>query len=205
MIDLYLAPTANGLRAAVALEECGLPCRVHKVDLGKGEQRTASFLAINPSGLIPVIVDEDGPDGRPVTLAQSCAIVLYAAEKSGRFLPGDPVARIGALEWLFQVASDVAGTSGTVFRLENTAPEKSAANVAYFRQRLLTFFADCDRRLAGQDYLAGEISVADLALYPNVALRKAMLDEAGGLPNLQRWAAAMAARDGVRKGMAAGA
>jgi GST-like protein len=83
MIDLYLAPTANGLRAAVALEEAGLSYRAHMVDLGKGEQRSPEFLKLNPAGLIPVIVDDDGPGGNPLTLSQSGAIVLYSAEKSG--------------------------------------------------------------------------------------------------------------------------
>lgn len=202
MIDLYLAPTANGLRASVALAECGLPYSVHRIDLARGEQRSAEFLAINPSGLIPVIVDDSGPGGGRFTLGQSAAIVYYAAQKSGRFLPADEAARMVAMEWLFQVASDVAAASGTVFRVENSAPEKSEANAAYFRQRLLTFFGDCDRRLADREYLAGEISVADLALYPNYALRKALIDAAGGFANLHRWGSAMAARPGVQKGMA---
>ncbi|MBM3394104.1 MAG: glutathione S-transferase, partial [Betaproteobacteria bacterium] len=83
MIDLYLAGTGNGLRASVALEEAGLPYRAHKVDLAKGEQRSVDFLKMNPAGLIPVIVDSEGPGGKPLTLSQSGAIVLYVAEKSG--------------------------------------------------------------------------------------------------------------------------
>lgn len=86
MIELYLAGTANGLRAAVALEECGLQYRPHAVDLAKNEQRNPEFLKINPAGLIPALVDPEGPGGKPLTLSQSGAIVLYAAEKSGRFL-----------------------------------------------------------------------------------------------------------------------
>lgn len=201
MIDLYLAPTANGLRASVALEECGLAYRVHKVDLAKGEARTPEFLKMNPTGLIPVIIDHDGPGGKPMTLSQSGAIILYAAEKSGRFLPKDPATRYLALQWFLQAASDVAGTSGTIFRLEVTAPEKSAANADYFKGRLLTFFRDCDRQLEGREFLAGEISVADLMLYPGFAARKSIIDAAGGFANLQRWGAAMAARPAVQRGM----
>ncbi|MEI7968918.1 MAG: glutathione S-transferase family protein [Betaproteobacteria bacterium] len=204
MIDLYFAPTANGQRASVALEECGLPYRLHRVDLAGGQQRTDAFLAINPAGMVPVIVDTEGPGGRPFTLAQSGAIVLYAARRSGRFLPDDPRAHAIAMQWVLQVASDIAATSGTIFRLENGAPEKSAANVAYFRQRLLTFFGDCDRQLRGQAFLAGEISVADLMLYPNYVARKPIIDAAGGFPDLHRWAAAMGARPGVQRGMAPG-
>ncbi|MGH8631659.1 MAG: glutathione S-transferase family protein [Burkholderiales bacterium] len=201
MIDLYFAGTANGQRASVALEETGLAYRLRRVDLAKGEQRSPEFLRLNPAGLIPVIVDSDGPGGKPLTLTQSGAIVLYCAERSGKFLPKDAARRALAMQWFMHAASDVSGTSGTIFRLENAAPEKSAANVEYFRKRLLAFFAVCDRALEGRDFLAGELSVADLLLYPNFAARKALLDQAGSLGNLQRWGAAMAARPGVARGM----
>jgi hypothetical protein len=102
------------------------------------------------------------------------------------------------------VPADISATSGTIFRLEVSAPEKSAANVEYFRQRLLTFFTDCDRQLADHEYLAGGISVADLMLYPNYAARRALIESAGGFAHLNRWAAAMAARPGVQRGMSAG-
>jgi GSH-dependent disulfide-bond oxidoreductase len=201
MIDLYLAPTANGLRASVALEEAGLPYRAHKVDLAKGEQRSPEFLKLNPAGLIPVMVDDGGAGGKPLTLSQSGAIVLYAAETSGKLLPQDPARRAVALQWLMQAASDVSGASNAVFQMEMRAPEKSAANMEYLKRRLVDFFAVCDRRLGGRSFLADELSVADLMLYPNFALRKPLLDEAGGLPNLQRWGATLAARPGIAKGM----
>ena len=201
MIDLYLAGTANGFRASVALEEAGLPYRVHKVDLAKGESHTPEFLKINPAGLIPAIVDQDGPGGKPLALAQSGAIILYAAEKSGRFLPRDPVRRAMAWQWFTQGLSDVAASSGAVFRVENSVPEKSAANSEYFKKRLLGFFSVCDTHLAGRDFLADEFSIAELMLYPNFALRKPLLDQAGGFAELQRWGKAVGARPGMQKGM----
>lgn len=201
MIDLYVAGTANGLRASVALEEAGLPYRAHKVDLAKGEQRSPEFVKLNPAGLIPVIVDDDGPGGKPLTLSQSGAILLYAAEKSGKLLPKDASRRAVALQWLLQAASDISGASNAVFHVDTKVPDKSAANLDYFKKRLVDFFAVCDRRLAGREFLADELSVADLMLYPNFALRKPLLDEAGGLANLQRWGATMAAREAVARGM----
>mgnify|MGYP001465237426 CR=1 FL=1 len=201
MIDLYLAGTANGLRASVALEEAGLPYRVHKVDLAKGEHRTPEFLKLNPAGLIPVIVDQDGPGGKPLTLAQSGAVILSVAEKVGRFLPKDALRRAMAWQWFAQGLSDVAGTSGALFRVENSVPEKNAGNTNYFRKRLLGFFSACDVHLAGRDFLADEFSVAELMLYPNFALRKSMIDEAGGFANLQRWGTAVGPRPGMQKGM----
>ena len=201
MIDLYLAGTANGLRASVALEECGLPYRPHPVDLGKGEQRSPEFLQLNPAGLIPVIVDSEGPGGENFILSQSGAIVLYAAEKSGRFLPREAAQRALAMQWFLQVASDISGASNAVFTMENRAPEKNATNQEFLKKRLLGYFAVCDRNLESNQYLAGDISVADLMLYPNFAARKPLIDEAGGFANLQRWGAAMAARPGVARGM----
>ena len=201
MIDLYSAGTANGFRASVALEEAGLSYRVHKVDLAKGEQRSVDFLKLNPAGLIPVIVDLDGPGGKPITLSQSAAIILYIAEKTGKLLPKDPARRAVAMQWFMQGATDVAATSGAIFRLENSVPEKIPSSIDYFKQRLLGFFSVCDERLAGREYLADELSVADLMLYPNFALRKPLIDQAGGFANLQRWGATMASRPAVQKGM----
>jgi GST-like protein len=201
VIDLYLAPTANGLRASIALEECGLPYTPHKIDLMKGEQRTPEFLKLNPAGQIPVLVDSDGPGGKPLTLAQSGAIILYCSQKSGKLMPQDPARRIQALQWFMQGATDLAPTSGAIFQLEMVAPEKNAAITEHFKKRLLNFFALSDQRLAGRDYLADELSIADLMLYPNYFARKALIDAAGGCANLHRWAAIMAARPAIKKGM----
>ncbi len=203
MIDLYTFTTSNGQRAAIMLEECGLPYRVHKVDLFKGEQQDPSFLKLNPAGAIPVIVDPDGPGGKSLTLSQSAAIALYLAEKTGRFLPADPVRRTLALQWLMFSLSDVAAASGTIFIVSTLAPEKSPANVAFFEERLVRFLRVADGALADREWLAGELSVADFSLYPIYAVRQALVDKAGGMPNLVRWMAALAARPGVAKGMKA--
>lgn len=202
MIDLYLWGTANGLRASVALSECGLEHRLHKVDITKGEQRKPEFLKLNPAGAIPVMVDHEGPGGKPLTLAQSGAIVVYACEKAARFIPTDGRRRAMAAQWFMFAASDVAGTSSTVFFSENVVPEKVAANIDFFRNRLIRYFRLADDHLAGREYLADEISFADLMLYPNYALRKPLLEAAGGMQELKRWGDAMAARPGVQKGMA---
>jgi GST-like protein len=201
VIDLYLAPTANGLRASIALEECGLPYTPHKVDLMKGEQRTPEFLKLNPAGQIPVMVDSDGPGGKPLTLSQSGAIILYCAQKGGKLMPQDPARRVVAQQWFMQGATDLAPTSGAIFQLEMVAPEKNEAITEHFKKRLLNFFALSDQRLAGRDYLADELSVADLMLYPNYFARKALIDAAGGYANLHRWGATMAARPAIQKGM----
>lgn len=201
MIDLYMWGTGNGLRASLVLAETGLAHRVHKVDLTKGEQRTPGFLKLNPAGAIPVIVDQDGPGGKPLTLTQSGAIIVYCCEKTGTFIPTDPLRRAMAGQWFLQAASDIGPTGGTVFQLEVAAPEKSPAIIDFFTRRLIAYFRLVDQHLAGREYLADEVSFADFMLYPNYALRKAMLDAAGGMENLRRWGERMAARPGVQKGM----
>jgi len=202
MIDLYFAPTANGLRAAVALEETALPYKLHRLDLYKGDQHKPEFRAINPAGLIPVIVDAQGPDGKRLTLNQSGAIVLYCAGKSGKFIPDNPSIRALAMQYFMQAASDVSGSSMTVFRLETTAPEKSTVNVDYFKQRLKDAFLVCEQALQGREYLAGELSVADLMLYPSFAMRRSLIENEKGYDNLLRWANNMAARPAIARAMA---
>ena len=201
MIDLYMWGTANGLRATVALAECGLEHRVHKVDITKGEQKNPEFLKLNPAGAIPVMVDHDGSGGKPLTLAQSGAILVYACEKAGRYIPTDGTRRAMAAQWFMFAASDIAGASSTVFFSENVLPEKVAANIDFFKNRLIHYFRLADRHLAGREYLAEEISFADLMLYPNYALRKPLVEAAGGMRNLKRWGDVMAVRPGVQKGM----
>lgn len=203
MIDLYTSSTGNGRRATLALEECGLPYTVHRMDLSKGETKTPEFLKINPAGAIPAIVDNDGPGGKKVTLPQSGAIVLYAAEKSGKLLPKDPAKRAEAYQWFMQAATDVAPTSSNIFYVSTHVPVKDPGNTAYFEQKLLAQCAVVDKQLQGRDYIVGEFSIADIALYPVVAGRKALIDAAPGLANLKAWAARMAARPTVVKAFAA--
>ena len=201
MIDLYTFPTSNGQRVTIMLEECALPYRVRTVDLSKREQRAPEFLKLNPVGAIPVIVDPDGPGAAPLTLAQSAAILLYLAEKTGRFLPPSSSRRYVALQWLMHAVTDCAAATGAIFQLSARAPEKSAVNVAWFEERLLQQFRAANARLAGRDWLADELSIADIALYPVFAVRRALVEKAGDLPNLTRWAAALAARPAVTRAM----
>ena len=201
MIDLYTWGTGNGLRASLVLAETGLAHQIHKIDLTKGAQRSPEFLKLNPAGAIPVIVDHDGPGGKPLTLTQSGAIIVHCCEKAAKFIPADPLRRAMARQWFLQAASDIGPTGGAVFQLEFSAPEKSPAIIDFFKHRLIAYFRHVDQHLAGRDYLAEEVSFADFMLYPNYALRKAMLDAAGGMENLRRWGERMAARPGVQKGM----
>ncbi len=200
MIDLYSAATMNGRRAAIALAECGLAHRLHLMNLEIGEHRTAAFLELNPSGMIPVLVD-DVADGTPVTVAQSGAILLYCAEISGRLIPTDPVRRRMAFAWFAQATTDVGPASSAMFQL-TIPPERSAANTAFFEQRFLRHCAHVDRQLAGRDYLADEFSIADVALFPIIAVRGARIDATPDLANLNNWRSRMAGRQAPREALA---
>lgn len=201
MIDLYTGPTGNARRAAIALAECGLPFRVHKLDVAKGDGQKPEFLKINPAGQIPAIVDPDGPGGKPLVLTQSSAILLYAAEKTGRSMPKDPLRRLVAMQWFMQAITDVAPASSVMF-YASQAPNHSKEAAAFYEQRFLKACANADARLAGREYLADEFSIADIALYPVVLARKAVVDAAPGLANLKAWEKRMAARPAVAKALA---
>lgn len=203
MIDLYTAATSNGYRASIMLEATGLPYRVHKVDLAAGEQRRAEFLRLNPAGQIPVIVDHGGPEGRPLVVAQSGAILIYLAERSGRFLPTEPRKRAAVLEAFMQVMTDIAPASANLFYMAQATQPPHPAIMDFCKKRFLAMLSLADRRLARHPWLAGdEISIADFALYPTVAARQEILKEAEGLSDLRRWAQTMAARPDVARGMA---
>lgn len=201
MIHLYTAATGNGQRPALVLEELGLAYRVHKVDLAKGDQRDPEFLRLNPRGQIPVIVDDEGPGGQRLVLTQSHAILLHYAMQSGKLLPEAPLERAQALQWFSFAASDAAPTSGAVFALGHFVPEKVESTTQFFLDRLIAHFRYADERLGQVAYLAGPLSIADLALYPVYAARMREIEAQGGLANLKRWGEALAGRPSVQKAM----
>ena len=202
MIDLYAAGTSNGMRARIALEECGLPYKLHPVDIAKGEQKTPQFLALNPNGQIPVIVDHEGPGGKPVTLSQSTAILLYCAEKAGKFLPKDPSARPAMLQALMSASTDITPLFGALFTVLR-AREPHAPTAQLFKDRLRGFFKVWDDKLAKHKCCAGEeVTIADLSLYAGYARVKGSAPElVEGLPNLKRWGDEISARPAVQRAL----
>ena len=203
MIEFYTAPTSNSQRVGIMLEECALPYRAHVLDLARGDQREAAFLQVNPAGQTPAILDPEGPDGQPFALSQSAAILLYLAEKTGRFLPVDPYRRASAYQWLMQAMTDVAGASSAIFLQARMMPERSDANARFFEERLVRFLRLVDAGLADREYLADELSIADFALYPICAARRAVIEGAGDLPHLSRWFAGLGQRPAVTRAMQA--
>ena len=202
MIDLYAANSSNSQRVAIMLEECGIDYEVHRVDLSRGEPRSDTFLQLNPAGAVPVIVDPDAPGGS-MTITQSGAILLYLAMKTGRYFPKDPAMRARAFEWFMFAASDFSSYSTMLFLANAVLPDKSDANAGFFEERLARYLGVANARLAGRDFLADELSIADFALYPVVRVRYALVERDGKLAHLTKWADALAARPGIARGFAA--
>jgi len=203
VIELHAGKSSNSQRVSIVLEECGLPYRVHRYSLMEGEHRTPAFAALNPAGMVPVIVDDDGPGGVPLTLTQSGAIVVYLAEKTRRFVARDESMRARVLEWMAFTTTDIVGASTGIFVNTAILPEKSPANVAFYEERLMRYLRVADARLAGREWLADELSIADFSLYPVVVARASLIERADGMTHLKRWRDALAARPAVDRGMKA--
>ncbi|HEX4927341.1 MAG TPA: glutathione S-transferase family protein [Burkholderiales bacterium] len=200
MIDLYAAGTSNGMRARIALEECGLQYRWHPVDLMKGENRSPEFLKLNPNAQIPVIVDDAAPGGKQIVLSQSSAIMIYCAEKAGKFMPSDPVKRAMTLEAYMSASTDITPMFGTVNGiLRSKEPHAPTANM--FRSRLREYFKVWNDKLAQRRYAAGDdVTIADFSLYAGYWRTKGALpDVVAELPNLERWAGEVAARPAIQR------
>ncbi|MBF6603455.1 MAG: glutathione S-transferase N-terminal domain-containing protein [Sphingorhabdus sp.] len=206
MIDLYFAPTPNGWKISVMLEEAGLDYQVHWVNIGAGEQFEPGFLAISPNNRIPAIVDHD-PDGggEPVSVFETGAILLYLAQKTGRFLPDDLRGRTAATEWLMWQMAGLGPMMGQHGHFKLYAPERIAYATERYRNEVLRLFGVMDRRLARYDYLAGEqYSVADIACFPWVQTYKRQEIDLADFPHVQRWYETLKQREGLRRGMALG-
>lgn len=200
MIDLYAAGTSNGMRARIALEECGLKYNWHPIDLTKGEQKAPQFLALNPMAAIPVIVDSEGPGGAKVTMSQSSAIMMYCAEKAGKFIPKDPARRAAMLEAYMSASTDITpmfGSVNTVVRSKD--PHEPTAKM--FKDRLRGYFSVWNDFLGKRKYAAGdEVTIADFSLYAGYWRTKGAFPElVQGMANLERWSAEMAARPGIQR------
>ena len=203
MIDLYTWTTPNGRKVSIMLEELGLAYRAHRIDITKGEQFAPAFVALNPNSKIPVIVDPDGPEGKPFALFESGAILIYLAGKAGRLLPGDVRGRYVTLEWLmFQMAS-VGPMFGQTHHFRRAAPEKIAYAIERYTNETRRLYGVMDKRLATVPYLAGEsYTIADVATYPWAARHEWQTVDLNEFPNVKRWFDTVGARPAVVRGMA---
>ena len=200
-IDLYSWPTPNGHKIHIMLEECALPYLVHAVDIGAGEQFDPRFLAISPNNKIPAIVDPEGPDGRPMALFESGAILVYLAGKTGRFLPTSDRGRYAALEWLMFQMGGVGPMLGQAHHFRRYAPETIPYAVDRYTNEAHRLYGVMDRRLEKERYFAGSYSIADMAIFPWTRSHALQGVDLAAFPNVQRWFDEVAARPGVQRGL----
>jgi GST-like protein len=201
MIDVYTWPTPNGHKVHIMLEECELAYRVHAVDIGAGDQFEPEFLRISPNNKIPAIVDPDGPDGKPISLFESGAILIYLAGKTGRFLPADVRGKYRALEWLMFQMGGIGPMFGQAHHFRIYAPEKIDYAINRYTNEARRLYGVLDRRLAEAPYLAGEYGVADIATFPWTRSHERQGVDLADYPNVKRWFDAIAARPAVQRGV----
>jgi GST-like protein len=201
LIDLYTWSTPNGRKVSIMLEELGLPYEVHAIDIGKGDQFQPDFVTISPNSKIPAIVDSEGPDGKPFALFESGAILLYLADKSGRFLPAKTSERFEVIQWLMFQMGGVGPMFGQTHHFLRAAPEPVPYAIDRYSKETRRLYGVLDKHLAGRQWLGSQYSVADIATYPWVARHEWHKVELADFPAVKRWYDAIGSRPAVQQGM----
>ncbi len=203
MIDLYTWTTPNGHKIHIMLEEVGLPYRVHPIDIGAGDQFQPDFLKISPNNKIPAIVDTEGPDGQPIALFESGAILIYLAEKTGQLLPSSPRSRYGVLQWLMFQMAHIGPMLGQAHHFLQYAPQKIPYAMERYVNEARRLYGVLDRQLAQHAYVAGEdYTIADIAIWPWLRTPGRQGVEIADYPHVARWFAQIAERPAVQRGLA---
>ncbi|HEV2112003.1 MAG TPA: glutathione binding-like protein [Gammaproteobacteria bacterium] len=200
MIDVYFAATPNGLKIKLFLEETRLPYKIHPVSLSKGEQFKPAFLAISPNNKIPAIVDpEPRGGGAPIPIFESGAILIYLAEKTGRFLPAELRGRIEVLKWLFWQVGGLGPMAGQAGHFRAYAPEPVPYAIERYTKEVNRLYGVLDKQLAQHEYVAGGYSIADMAIYPWIVPHTPHGQKLEDFPHLKRWFETLRARPAVIK------
>lgn len=202
MIDLYTWTTPNGRKVSIMLEECGLPYNVHKIDIGKGDQFTPEFVAINPNSKIPAMIDSNGPDGKPITLFESGAMLVYLAQHYQKFLPPDWHQLYHVFQWLMFQMGGVGPMFGQTHHFLRAAKEQVPYAIDRYKKETDRLYGVMDKELAKRKFLAGDFySIADIATYPWVARYEWHKTDLNQFPNVRRWFDEIGKRPAVRRGM----
>jgi len=202
MIDLYTWSTPNGIKVHIMLEECGFPYTVHAIDIGAGDQFKPDFLKISPNNKMPAIVDQGGPDGEPISLFESGAILMYLAEKSEKFLPTAPREKYGVIQWLMFQMGGLGPMLGQAHHFLQYAPESIEYAQNRYRNEANRLYSVLDRRLAESEYLAGDTyTIADIAAWPWTRFPDRQHVDRTKFPNFIRWFDQIAQRPAVQKGV----
>jgi GST-like protein len=202
MIELYTWSTPNGRKVSIMLEECGLPYNVHKINIGtNAEQFTPDYLKINPNGKIPSIVDPDGPGGKPIAMMESGAILIYLADKTGKFFPQRQKYQV--LQWLMFQMGGVGPMFGQAHHFMRAKKDEIPYGSERYGNEAKRLYGVMDRQLQANEYLSGtEYTIADIATYPWVARHEWHRVDLGQFPSVKRWYDALGRRAAVVKGMA---
>lgn len=201
-IDAYSWATPNGHKIHIMLEECGLPYRAHPVNIGKGDQFEPAFLKISPNNKIPAITDPEGPDGKPISLFESGAILVYLAGKTGKFLPTDDRGRYAVLQWLMFQMGSVGPMLGQAHHFRNYAPEKIAYAIDRYSNEARRIYGVIDKQLSANKFIAGDsYSIADIATFPWLRSWENQGIVLTDYPHLKQWFDGIAARPAVQRGV----
>lgn len=202
MIDVYSWATPNGHKVHIMLEECGLPYRVHPINIGAGDQFKPEFLKISPNNKIPAIIDSDGPDGKPISLFESGAILLYLASKTGKFLPASDRGRFEMLQWLMFQMGGVGPMLGQAHHFRIYAPEKIEYAINRYTNEAKRLYGVMDKQLATHPFIAGDsYTIADIAIFPWLRSWQNQGIDWADYPHLKKWFDAIAARPAVQRGV----
>lgn len=202
MIDVYTWATPNGHKVHIMLEECGLEYKVHPINIGAGDQFGEAFLKISPNNKIPAIVDPDGPDGEPISLFESGAILLYLAGKTGKFLPEDVRGKYEALQWVMFQMGGVGPMLGQAHHFRIYAPEKIEYAINRYTNEAKRLYGVIDKQLGRNEWLAGdEYTIADIATFPWLRSWQNQGVDLDDYPNLKRWFETIATRPAVQRGV----
>lgn len=203
-IELYYWPTPNGWKITIFLEEAGLPYDVKYVNIGKGEQFEPSFLAFSPNNRMPAIIDPDGPDGKPISVFESGAILQYLGRKTGKFYPTDERARVEVEEWLMWQMGGLGPMLGQNHHFRNYAPEKIPYAITRYENEADRLYGVLDKRLADREYVAGDYSIADMAIVSWTRGYERQGVDASKFPNFKRWLDMLLARPAIERAMKIG-
>jgi len=200
-IDLYYWPTPNGWKITIMLEECSLPYTMIPVDISKGDQFKPQFLAISPNNRMPAIVDHDGPNGRPISIFESGAILQHLGRKTGKFYPQDERGRVEVDQWLFWQMANLGPKAGEANHFRNYAPEKLPYAIERFSNEMNRIYGVMNTRLKDREFLAGNYSIADIASVGWASRAERHGHDMSGFPNVRRWLEAVLARPAVKRGL----
>ena len=201
MIDLHTWPTPNGFKVSIMLEETGLPYTVIPVDISAGDQFKPAFLKISPNNKMPAVVDHDGPDGGPYALFESGAILMYLAEKTGRFMPSAVAGRYRVIQWLMFQMGGIGPMLGQAHHFRQYAPEPLPYAIDRYTNETGRLYGVMDRRLGDSEYLAGDYSIADIACFPWIRSYERQGQKLEDFANVKRWFDAIGDRPAVRNGL----